>query len=77
LLALFPVNSRFGRFISWLASNEFPVARLREFACNPLIPSAVFGPDKPAEAKIDNIPGYFPGSREFAAAGAWAPPGLG
>ena len=59
-------NSRFGRFISRLAAKKFPVVRRREFSHNSLILCAVFAVEQACTTKIDEIPGYFPGSREFA-----------
>jgi hypothetical protein len=73
----FPVNSRFGRFNSRLGPKKFPVRPQREFALNDLIYHPFSRSNGGHAAAIDEIPGYFPGSREFAAAGRGRLPGLG
>ena len=62
-------NSRFGRFISRLAAKKFSVIRRRELSRNTLIRRTFLRSNGSCTTKIDEIPGYFPGSREFAVPG--------
>jgi hypothetical protein len=62
-------NSRFGRFISGLSVKKFPVSRRREYSRNTLIRLTGLRSNGSRTTKIDEIPGYYPGSREFAVPG--------
>jgi hypothetical protein len=62
-------NSRFGRFISRLAAKKFRVVRRRELSHNTLIRQTALRANGSCTTKIDEIPGYFPRSREFAIPG--------
>jgi hypothetical protein len=64
------LNSRLRRFISRLGRNKFPVRRPRELGHNHLISGLIFGENRAKYSRNRKIPGYFPGSREFALADA-------
>ena len=64
------LNSRFHRFISRLGRNKFPVRRQREFSHKSMILLPIFGANRARYRRNRKIPGYFPGSREFADAEA-------
>jgi hypothetical protein len=70
----FPDNSRFGEINSRLGRSKFPVTPLREFAHSGLIRRGVLADEQRFCGPIRQIPGCFPGLREFAAAGAAAQP---
>src|SRR6516164_8241140 len=57
--------SRFGRFISRLCPNKFPVPPRREFVGKMLIARRIPVSDQTTLPLNRKIPGYFPGSREF------------
>jgi hypothetical protein len=60
-----PVNSRFGRFISRFA-QKIPVYDATGIPGKTMIIQAVFRQVRRQIGRIAKIPGYFPGSREFA-----------
>jgi hypothetical protein len=45
--------------------ENFPLRHVREFWCKHLIHQMIFGKLSDLRRGIEEIPGYFPGSREF------------
>jgi hypothetical protein len=70
-----PDNSRFGGFNSRLGTYKFPFTSRREFSRNGLIRHGILTRKRRFCGRNRQIPGYFPGSREFAAAAAVASAG--